>query len=73
MSDKKQDNSFEKNIDRLEELMNSMKDANIDDMMVMYAEAVKLLNECKQKLDGYKAEFKQISLDGELTDIDTEK
>lgn len=71
MAGTKKKMTFDDKINKLEKLMDEMETMSIDDMIKSYSEAIKLINECKETLDGYKADFKRITENGIVSDIKT--
>ena len=65
-NDKQTINSFEKNLQQLEEFVKSMElgELSIDAAISTYDEAMKLVNSCNSQLQGYRQRLEVLEKDG---------
>lgn len=74
METKKNEKSFEENIEALEEIVKKLEngDVPLDDAITQFKEGMKLADECKKRLDNAEGIItKVLNSNGELEDFDT--
>ena len=62
--------TFEQDMARIEELVQSMRDKNLSETVDTYVEAMKLIVKCKETLDSYRAKVEAVSADGTTKEIE---
>lgn len=70
----KKSESFEKNIERMDEIISSLEDRNVSlsDSIKYYEEAMKISKVCRELLDEAEGKVKKLIDKNELEDLDVE-